>query len=310
MKTVKFIIFKICIIFFFITPLIASNNLKIITKVGNEIITSYELENKIKITLFLAGEELNQSNITEIKNLSLKTLVDNRLKKEEIKRYKFKKANEKRVSNYLANLAKKFNLPVKDLDNFFKNNGLEFNLFLEEIKTEFQWQSLIYNIYAKKINLDEKEIANELNKIILEQKLVIDYNLSEIETKFLKENELKEIIDYINNFSFEKAAQKYSVSTSAIDGGSIGWINSESLSNNILELLKNLNVGEYTKPIKRDDSFFIFYLNDKRKVSNFDKDNLEKLKKSIINKKTNDLLTMYSNNHLSIKRNKTLIDYQ
>ena len=121
---------------------------------------------------------------------------------------------------------------------------------------------------------------------------------------------MKEIIDYINNFNFEKAAQKYSVSTSAIDGGSIGWINSESLSNKILELLKNLNVGEYTKPIKRDDSFFIFYLNDKRKISSFDKDNLEKLKKSIIDKKTNDLLTMYSNNHLSIKRNKTLIDYQ
>ena len=310
MKTIRFIIFKICIIFFFITPLKASNNFKIITKVGNEIITSYELENKIKITLFLAGEELNQSNITEIKNLSLKALINNRLKKEEIKRYKYKKVNEQRVSKYLENIAKKFNLPVKDLDNFFKNNGLELNLFLEEIKTEFQWQSLIYNIYAKKINLDEKEIANELNKIILEQKLIIDYNLSEIETKFLKENELKEIIDYINNFNFEKAAQKYSVSTSAINGGSIGWINSESLSKNILKLLKDLNIGEYTKPIKKDDSFFIFYLNDKRKVSNFDKDNLEKLKKSIIDKKTNDLLTMYSNNHLSIKRNKTLIDYQ
>ena len=310
MKTIKFIIFKICIIFFFITPLKASNNFKIITKVGNEIITSYELENKIKITLFLAGEELNQSNITEIKNLSLKALINNRLKKEEIKRYKYKKNNDQRVSNYLGNLAKKFNLPIKDLDNFFKNNGLEFNLFLEEIKTEFQWQSLIYEIYAKKINFDEKEITNELNKIILEQKLVVDYNLSEIETKFLKENELKEIIDYINNFNFEKAAQKYSISTSAFDGGNIGWINSESLSKNILGLLKDLNIGEYTKPIKKDDSFFIFYLNDKRKVSNFDKDNLEKLKKSIIEKKTNDLLTMYSNNHLSIKRNKTLIDYQ
>ncbi len=310
MKTIKFIIFKICIIFFFITPLKASNNFKIITKVGNEIITSYELENKIKITLFLAGEELNQSNITEIKNLSLKALINNRLKKEEIKRYKYKKKNDQRVSNYLGNLAKKFNLPLKDLDNFFKNNGLEFNLFLEEIITEFQWQSLIYEIYAKKINLDEKEIANELNKIILEQKLVIDYNLSEIETKFLKENELKEVINYINNFNFKKAAQKYSISTSAIDGGNIGWINSQSLSKNILGLLKDLDIGEYTKPIKKDDSFFIFYLNDKRKVSNFDKDNLEKLKKSIIEKKTNDLLTMYSNNHLSIKRNKTLIDYQ
>ena len=310
MKLIKFIIYKIFIISFFISPLPASNNLKIITKVGNEIITSYELENKIKTTLFLAGEELNQSNISKIKNLSLRTLINNRLKKEEIKKYKYNKNNERRILNYLENLAKKFNLPVKDLNNFFNNNGLEFNLFLEEIKTEFQWQSLIYQIYGKKINIEDKEVANELNKVILDQKLIIEYNLSEIETKVLKENELEEIINHINNFNFEKAAQKYSVSTSSINGGSIGWVNSESLSRNILELLKDLKVGEYTKPLKRDNSFFIFYLNDKRKISNFDKDNLEKLKKSIVDKKINDLLTIYSNNHLSIKRNKTLIDYQ
>ena len=310
MKLIKFIIYKIFIISFFISPLPASNNFKIITKVGNEIITSYELENKIKTTLFLAGEELNQSNISKIKNLSLRALINNRLKKEEIKKYKYNNNNERRILNYLENLAKKFNLPVKDLNNFFNNNGLEFNLFLEEIKTEFQWQSLIYQIYGKKINIDDKEITNELNKVILDQKLIIEYNLSEIETKVLKENELEEIINHINNFNFEKAAQKYSVSTSSINGGSIGWVNSESLSGNILELLKDLKVGEYTKPLKRDDSFFIFFLNDKRKISNFDKDNLEKLKKSIVDKKTNDLLTIYSNNHLSIKRNKTLIDYQ
>ena len=310
MNSIKFIFYKIFIIFFLILPLIASNNFKIITKVGNEIITSYELENKIKTTLFLAGEELNQSNISKIKNLSLRSLIDNRLKKEEIKKYKYKKINERRISNYLENLAKKFNLPVKDLENFFNNNGLEFNLFLEEIKTEFQWQSLIYQIYGKKINIDDKEITNELNRVVLDQKLIIEYDLSEIETKVLKESELKEIIDHINDYNFEKAAQKYSVSTSSINGGSIGWVSSESLSGNILKLLKDLKVGEYTKPLKRNDSFFIFYLNDKRKISNFDKDNLEKLKKSIIDKKTNDLLKIYSNNHLSIKRNKTLIDYQ
>jgi len=157
MKLIKFIIYKIFIISFFISPLPASNNFKIITKVGNEIITSYELENKIKTTLFLAGEELNQSNISKIKNLSLRALNNNRLKKEEIKKYKFNKNNERRISNYLENLAKKFNLPVKDLNNFFINNGLEFNLFLEEIKTEFQWQSLIYQIYGKKINIEDKK---------------------------------------------------------------------------------------------------------------------------------------------------------
>ena len=46
-----------------------------------------------------------------------------------------------------------------------------------------------------------------------------------------------------------------------------------------------MKIGEYTKPIKKDDSIFIFYLNDKRKISNFNKENLEELKKSIITKK-------------------------
>ena len=310
MKIIKLIILKIFLLFFLNSVALASNNFKIITKVGQEIITSYELENKIKITLFLAGEELNQSNINELKRLSLDSLIKNKLKKEEIKKYNYKKNNEQRMFSYLSNLAKRFNVDTADLKNLFKSNGLEFDLFLDEIKIEFLWQSLVYEIYAKKIKLDEKEITKELNQMILSQKSIEEYNLSEIETKILKKNELKDLIKYIQDFDFNKAAQKYSISSSSLNGGNIGWINSQSLSSNILELLRNINVGEYTKPIKRNDSLFIFYLNDKREISNFDKKNLEKLKKSIIDKKTNDLLTIYSNNHLSIKKNKTLIDFQ
>ena len=107
----------------------------------------------------------------------------------------------------------------------------------------------------------------------------------------------------------KKAAQKFSISPTSLDGGNIGWVNSQNLSNKMLQSFKKIKIGEYTKPIRKDD-FFIYYLNDKRKISNFNKENLEKLKRSIITKKTNDLLNMYSNNHLSIKRNKTLIDYQ
>ena len=257
MKIIKLIILKIFLLFFLNSVALASNNFKIITKVGQEIITSYELENKIKITLFLAGEELNQSNINELKRLSLDSLIKNKLKKEEIKKYNYKKNNEQRMFSYLSNLAKRFNVDTADLKNLFKSNGLEFDLFLDEIKIEFLWQSLVYEIYAKKIKLDEKEITKELNQMILSQKSIEEYNLSEIETKILKKNELKDLIKYIQDFDFNKAAQKYSISSSSLNGGNIGWINSQSLSSNILELLRNINVGEYTKPIKRNDYFYI-----------------------------------------------------
>ena len=54
---------------------------KIIVRVGNEIVTSYELENKIKTTLFLNKEELSQNNINKVKKVSLKTLIEIKLKK-------------------------------------------------------------------------------------------------------------------------------------------------------------------------------------------------------------------------------------
>ena len=310
MKRLKQIVSQVIIFFLLSSPSLASSNFQIITKVGNEIITSFELKNKIKTTLFLAGEELSQNNVNDIKNLSLEYLINSKLKKEELKKYNFERNNELRVKSYLENLSQKLNIKTVDLEKVFLANGLEFNLFLEEIKTEFLWQNLIYEIYSKKINLDENEITRELNKIISDQQSILEYNLSKIETKILKEDELIDIMNYIKNFSFQKAAQKYSIAYTSVNGGNIGWVNSKSLSNNILELVKNLKIGEYSKPMKRDTSVLIFYLNDKRKISNLDKNNLEKLKISIINKKTNSLLNIYSNNHLSIKKNKTLIEYQ
>ena len=68
---IKIIIF----IIFCVSNLNASNTTKIVAKIGSEIITSFELENKIKTTLFLSNFELNQKNIDEVKNISLVSLT-------------------------------------------------------------------------------------------------------------------------------------------------------------------------------------------------------------------------------------------
>ena len=54
--------------FFLFSNLLSIEN-KIIAKVNNEIITSYDLKNKIKTTLILSNEIINQDNIDEQKSL-------------------------------------------------------------------------------------------------------------------------------------------------------------------------------------------------------------------------------------------------
>ena len=50
-----------------------SNN--IIAKIGNKIITDYEVKNKILTTLVLSNEQINQENINKLKKQSLDSLV-------------------------------------------------------------------------------------------------------------------------------------------------------------------------------------------------------------------------------------------
>ena len=72
-------------LFFLNTYLNSSISNKIIVKVGNEIITQHELENKINTTLVLSKQEIKQENIDKIKSQSLKTLINLKLKNENIR---------------------------------------------------------------------------------------------------------------------------------------------------------------------------------------------------------------------------------
>ena len=69
MKNKKLIFYIILSIIFLSKNAIAQINNKIILKVENEIITSYELKNKILTTLFLSNQEINQSNIDKLKKV-------------------------------------------------------------------------------------------------------------------------------------------------------------------------------------------------------------------------------------------------
>jgi len=291
--------------------LIAQNNTKIIAKVGSEIVTSFELENKIKTTLFLAGENLSQKNINSIKNVSMTSLINLKLKREELKKYNFKNDHFERTKNHLKIVSSKLNINTDELENLFIKNKIDYNEYLNEIKTEFSWQNLIFQIYSKKINIDEKQILNELNSIVKEQKNIEEFNLSEIEVNFVKLDEKNKIIDEIKNhiekYGFAKSANKFSISNTSLEGGKLGWTNSNSLSKSVYESINKIDVGEYTL-ITSGNNILFLKLNSKRYKENLNNLETEKLKNSIINKQKTDLLNLYSNTHLSLKKNNTLIE--
>jgi len=302
-------------IIFTIFVLISFTNLKsktenfIVAKVGQKIITNFEIKNKIIGTLIISGEEINQSNIDSLKKKTLESLIIIKLKEIELESFNFKVDNQ-RVKNFLDRLSRN---NTEKLKKNFNDYNLSFNILEKEIETELKWRQFIYQKYSNKNTINEKSLNKEIDKILnSSSKNSKEVNLSEIvifnsNEKSNNEN-LSKILQEIDINGFENTALKFSISDSSIDKGYLGWINISSLSNNVRGVVEKLQVNQISAPIIEANNILILKLNDLREIkNNFDR---EKLKQNLIQQKQNEIFRLYSNSYLSKLRKNNLIQYK
>jgi hypothetical protein len=153
--------YLICLAFLiFSNSLFAQINNKIIIKVENQIVTEFEIRNKILSSLIISNEEINQNNIDRYKSGVLDTLIDNKLKKIEVERYKIKENNNK-INSYLNSITQ--NIPA--LKKKFSSYDMDFQIFIDEISTEIKWRELIFKYIQKKLKLTTVVSRKRLKKL-------------------------------------------------------------------------------------------------------------------------------------------------
>ena len=306
----KKILSRICI-FFLITnftfyELKAQIKSYIVAKVGNSIITSLDVQNEIIMTLVLSKQEINQKNINNNKNAAIKNLIAQLIKESEIKKFKIENFNKKDLQDYVQKIEKSFQTDKRGLKKIFSQNNLNYDSLIEKHKIALLWNSLIYMIYNNQININVIEVENEVEKIKnLEN---IEYNLSEIEISKSEysETKIKEILELISKEGFESTAKKISISSTAQNGGLIGWVVSDALSEKFLKKIKNTSINQITSVILNEDSFSFLKINNikKNQVA------LSELKEKILSQRKNDKLALFSRSHFISLENSILIDFK
>ena len=305
---------KISIIFFFLIFFLngilnAKIENKIIVKVGNEVITSFEIKNKILRTLILNNSNINQENIDKLKEQGLDNLINIKLKENELKKTNVE-IDTNRINEYLSKISSN---DIAKLKNLFIQNNVSFELFIDELKTEFRWQKFIYQKYSKKIEVNENSLNDEIETLLKDQLEVKEVNLSEIQLlnnqNINNKKFIQNIFDEIKQNGFENTALKFSVSSSSSEKGSLGWINIKTLSKSIYDLVSNMSPGDISEPIIQSNNILLIKLNKERKVSRTDLDK-DEMKKKLIKQKENELFNLYSISHLSIIKNKYFVEYK
>ena len=268
---------------------------KIIHSIGSEIITNIDIKKEFRYLIAL-NNSLKELDKEKILNISNESIIREKIKKIEIaKNFKEIKLNKDYSDLLLKNIYSRINLKsINEFEVYLKDYDLKIQDIKVKITINALWNELILQKYSSKITIDKTKIQKQILKNSKTQSK--EYQLSEIIFEVANKDEIErkynEVVKSIDEIGFKNSAASYSFSESAKIGGDIGWINENSLNNNIKKNINNLQIGQITKPIILSNGILILKLiNTKNSKTTIDIKN--ELKKAI-NYERNRQLNQYS----------------
>ena len=291
-------------IFFFIVFInLNANEVKIVAKIENDIITNIDIENEYKYLITL-NKSLEDIDKKQLLSFAKNSLIKEKIKKSEIKKfYELDKKNDA-VDKLITGIYNKLNIDnLEEFKIYLKNNNLEYSDVYRKLEIEAVWNEMVYYLFKDKIYIDETDLKN---RIIDNQQKVESLLISEIIVNIKNKNDVdkvyNQLLKSIEKFGYKETVLRLSISNSKNNSGLLGWINKNTLSKKIQNELSKIEIGQITKPILISSGMLVLKLEDKKFVEptqNLD-EQLLKLTNFEINNQLNNFSTIYYN---KIKKN-------
>ena len=251
-----------------------SNEVKILYKVNDSIITNYDIVDEVNYLVSL-NTNLAQLNKKQISLNAKNSLIREIIKKDEINKFYEVNYEEELKSEKINIIIKNFSEKIGFKSNQEFEDYLRIkNINIDDLKKKFIierfWNQLIFDKYRNLVKIDKNKIENNLEELIKNNSKILSFNLSEI--IFLEKNreaiekKTQEILASIENIGFKDTAVLHSISESSKLGGEIGWINQNQISKKIFLAIKDLEIGEFSKPIIASSGIIFLKVNDKKEV--------------------------------------------
>ncbi len=311
MINIKKIIFSI-VISALLFPIIKADAIEdsIFATVGNKAITKSDIVNEVKTILILNNKVFSEELRDQLESSAIKATIKRNIQKIAIEQYPNLTFSPEELEREIAILANNVNLDLENFKKIFISNEIDFSVLEDNIKTELLWNSLIFQLYKNRLSVNLEEINEQLssieNKKEFDEYLVSEIILGQISKDKLGA-ELEKIKNQIETDGFEKTAMEVSISETSINGGDLGWVSENIITQEFRSQIFNTPVGQVSKPIFLPEGILIFKIRDKRKTEKFL--NLDEAKNQLVNAEKQKILTMHSIAHYDSLRRSITVKY-
>jgi len=179
------------------------------------------------------------------------------------------------LNQSIAGIAAQNNVAFEDMPRLLAEEGLDYAEFRRSLREEITVSQLQRIEVGQSINVSEREIEECIAD--LEGNVVVnsEYELSHILLTVAESATADEVAEVEalanqiyaqiqNGADFRELAVRYSKGPTALEGGSLGWMQGQQVPTLFVDVLQDMGKGDVSPPIRATSSFHIVKVDDLR----------------------------------------------
>lgn len=242
----------------------------ILVSVNNDMVTSYDLKQRMLLLIVTSGVQVTQENYQAVQQQAINSLIEERLQGQEMDHWKVKVSDDD-IQQEIERMASQSNLTGEQLLAELKKVGIEPDTLKAQVRAESGWSSLVGGRYHSNANVGKAQIDATMDKIIAEgqkpQYLVAEIFLDPVAAGSMERAQqgAQQLYSQLSQkvAPFQAVARQFSNAPSAAQGGDAGWLVSGSLDPAVEAALQAAQPGEMLPPITTKDGVYIYLLRQK-----------------------------------------------
>ena len=236
--------------------------------VNDDVITSNELENKVKYY----ENQIRLTNSTISDRQSLRKQVLERMIRDKVQLQQAAQLgiqiDDINLNRMIDAMARKNNLTLTELRATLEQEGIEFSDFRNQTREELIIQELQKRMVADKVNVTSQEVKQFIESNTKQENSAREYHLLHIliatpesaspEDIQTSQNEAEKIYRELKQGAdFKQMAIRESDGSNALDGGDLGTRKANELPELFLKAIEDLDQGDISEPVRSASGFHI-----------------------------------------------------
>ncbi|MEQ8603401.1 MAG: peptidylprolyl isomerase [Marivibrio sp.] len=247
------------------------NVLRIAAVVNGDVISIYDLTNRLSLVALSSGLELDQETQQRLLPQVMRSMIDEKLQLQAAAENGVR-VTDREIEQQIEQLAQRNNMQSPDqLRAFVAQRGVNPTALRQQIEPQIAWAKYVQRRLRRDVRIGEDEIDEELARLAA----VADQPQHRVYEIFLsvdnpdreqdvRQNAERLVSQIRNGADFSSIARSFSQSSTAPAGGDLGWVAAGQLEPQLDEVLQQLRPGMISRPIRTVAGYYILYVTDER----------------------------------------------